>query len=37
MDQNDLKVKIHFEGNYVKFNKYHLATNYQIIDSEKEK
>ena len=33
MKQSDLTVKIHFRGNYVKFNKYNLNTFQQIIES----
>ena len=33
MEQSDLAVKIHFLGNYVKFNKYYLIMFQKIIDS----
>ena len=33
MEENDLNAKIQFQGNYVKFEKYYLGTNYRIIDS----
>ena len=35
MEQSDLTVKIHFLGNYVKFDKIYLITFQQIIDSIK--